>query len=236
MVKRFEARACGGILAITRTRGEGEGHLIHPSVRGKLGAERCSALQPGDHEGHPYSGDGHLIRHSVRTGPTGRLAGSENPVGLTLFLGIFDRCGKRALPASATGSAKPQFSSRGRLWARSFARQAWNVARYSRVGMLPARRDAQDDLIVSASPDFLLRPICEELGVSLIATPMNPYTGKIHGLNCHDEEKVRRFRLEVPEGHIENFYSDSLSDSPLAKLADRAWLVKKGKLSPWPEE
>ena len=62
------------------------------------------------------------------------------------------------------------------------------------------------------------------------------YTGKIHGLNCHDEEKVRRFRLEVPEGHIENFYSDSLSDSPLAKLADRAWLVKKGKLSPWPEE
>jgi phosphoserine phosphatase len=65
---------------------------------------------------------------------------------------------------------------------------------------------------------------------------MNPYTGKIHGLNCHDEEKVRRFRLEVPEGHIENFYSDSLSDTPLAKLADRAWLVKKGKLSPWPEE
>ena len=42
--------------------------------------------------------------------------------------------------------------------------------------------------------------------------------------------------LEVPDGHIENFYSDSLSDSPLAKLADRAWLVKKGKLSPWPEE
>ncbi len=92
-----------------------------------------------------------------------------------------------------------------------------------------------DDLIVSASPDFLLRPICEELGVSLIATPMNPYTGKIHGLNCHDEEKVRRFRLEVPDGHIENFYSDSLSDTPLAKLADHAWLVKKGVLSPWPE-
>ena len=106
MVKRFEALACGGILAITRTGGEGEGHLIHPSVRGKLGAERCSALQPGDHEGRPYGGDGHLIRHSVRTGPPERLAGSENPVGLALFLGIFDRCGKRALPASATGSGR----------------------------------------------------------------------------------------------------------------------------------
>ena len=37
---------------------------------------------------------------------------------------------------------------------------------------LAQKRD--DDLIVSASPDFLLRPICEELGVSLIATPMDP--------------------------------------------------------------
>lgn len=111
----------------------------------------------------------------------------------------------------------------------------WNAHRQNLEPWYLAQK-REDDLIVSASPDFLLRPICEELGVSLIATPMNPYTGKIHGLNCHDEEKVRRFRLEVREGHIENFYSDSLSDSPLAKLADRAWLVKKGKLSPWPEE
>ena len=91
-----------------------------------------------------------------------------------------------------------------------------------------------DDVIISASPDFLLRPICEELGVRLIATRMDPYTGMIHGLNCHDEEKVRRFRLEFPDEASEAFYSDSLADEPMASISDRAFLVKNGKPAPWP--
>ncbi len=92
-----------------------------------------------------------------------------------------------------------------------------------------------DDLVISASPEFLLGPICDELGVRLICTRMDPYTGRIHGLNCRDEEKVRRFRLEYPEGTIENFYSDSMADAPLAALAEHAFLVKDGKCGPWPE-
>lgn len=91
-----------------------------------------------------------------------------------------------------------------------------------------------DDLILSASPEFLLRPICDELGVSLIATPMDRYTGRICGENCHDVEKVRRFYQEYPGGKTETFYSDSLSDTPMAEIADRAYLVKKGVLYPWP--
>ena len=98
------------------------------------------------------------------------------------------------------------------------------------------RQKRPDDLIISASPEFLLRPICEELGIRLIATRMDPYSGKIQGPNCHDTEKVRRFRLEYPEGKIDSFYSDSLSDSPLAELAEQAFLVKKGSLQPWPEQ
>lgn len=91
-----------------------------------------------------------------------------------------------------------------------------------------------DDLIISASPEFLLRPITDRLGVSLIATPMDPYTGKIRGLNCHDEEKVRRFRELYPEATVECFYSDSLSDAPMAALAARAFLVRDGVPEPWP--
>ena len=90
-----------------------------------------------------------------------------------------------------------------------------------------------DDLIISASPEFLLRPAAEKLGVRLIATPMNPYTGKISGKNCHDLEKKRRFLEEYPEEEIENFYSDSRSDQPMAELAKSAWLVKEHQCFPW---
>ena len=98
---------------------------------------------------------------------------------------------------------------------------------------LNQKRD--DDLIISASPDFLLRPAAEKLGVSLLATPMNPYTGKILGKNCHDREKVRRCLEHYDASSVEDFYSDSLSDTPMAKLARRAFLVKDHQLLPWPD-
>ena len=98
------------------------------------------------------------------------------------------------------------------------------------------KQKRSDDLIISASPRFLLAPICDKLGVELIATEMDRHTGIILGENCHDTAKVRRFYERDPEGHTEAFYSDSLSDSPMAEIADRAFLVKKGKLRPWPEK
>ena len=93
-----------------------------------------------------------------------------------------------------------------------------------------------DDLIISASPEFLLKPAAERLGVELIATPMNPYTGKIHGKNCHDREKLRRFRERFPNGKVDEFYSDSLSDEPMAEIAEKAFLVRKGERFPWPRK
>ena len=93
-----------------------------------------------------------------------------------------------------------------------------------------------DDLIISASPEFLLKPMTEKLGVSLIATPMDIYSGLILGVNCHDIEKLRRFRAEYPDALIDQFYSDSLSDSPLAEIAREAYMVKKGSITPWPKQ
>ena len=104
------------------------------------------------------------------------------------------------------------------------------------IGKWYLERRKADDLVISASPEFLLKPIMRELGLALIATPMDKTTGKIPGENCHDEEKVRRFYEEYPGAHTEEFYSDSLTDSPMAKIADRAYMVNKGSLSPWPEK
>lgn len=97
------------------------------------------------------------------------------------------------------------------------------------------RQKRDDDLIISASPEFLLKPITQELGTRLIATKMDPNTGKIQGENCHDREKVVRFLAEFPEETIEEFYSDSLSDTPLAEMAKRSYLVNKERLAPWPK-
>ncbi|MBQ2697010.1 MAG: haloacid dehalogenase-like hydrolase, partial [Clostridia bacterium] len=46
-----------------------------------------------------------------------------------------------------------------------------------------------DDVIISASPEFFLEPACKRLGIShLIASPVDPKTGKHSGENCHGKE------------------------------------------------
>ena len=91
----------------------------------------------------------------------------------------------------------------------------------------------EDDVVISASPEFLLRPICERLGIKhLIASQVDTDTGMYLGKNCHGEEKVRRFR-KVFDTEIDAFYSDSLSDAPMANLAKHAYLVEDDIIIPW---
>ncbi len=92
----------------------------------------------------------------------------------------------------------------------------------------------EDDVIISASPLFLLQPVCERLGIRcLMASNVDPHTGAYDGVNCHGEEKVRRFREIFGDSGIDEFYSDSYSDTPLAKLAEKAYIVKGEQLSEW---
>ena len=91
-----------------------------------------------------------------------------------------------------------------------------------------------DDVIISASPEFLLEPIADKLGISaLMASRVDKHTGIYDGVNCQGKEKVRRFYEKFPDGRIDEFYSDSYSDSPLAEIADKAYLVKKEELTEW---
>ena len=91
-----------------------------------------------------------------------------------------------------------------------------------------------DDVVISASPEFLLRGICSDLGVGLlIASRVDPLTGGYDGLNCHGEEKVRRLREAAPDVTIGEFYSDSRSDEPMARIAKKAYLVKGDKILDW---
>ena len=91
-------------------------------------------------------------------------------------------------------------------------------------------------LVISASPEFLIAPMCRRLGLSCMGTRMDVHTGHIQGQNCRGAEKPRRFREAYPDEPVEVFYSDSLADSPMAALSGEAWLVHGHELSPWPEE
>lgn len=92
----------------------------------------------------------------------------------------------------------------------------------------------EDDFIISASPEFLLKPMIEELGLKfLIASRVDKHTGFYTGLNCYGEEKVKRLKAQYPNVSIDEFYSDSHSDLPLAKISKRAFLVKGDRILEW---
>ena len=92
-----------------------------------------------------------------------------------------------------------------------------------------------DDMVISASPEFTIQRFCHKLGIaSVIASVVDPRTGRYTGLNCHGAEKVRRLKEETAHASIEEFYSDSRSDAPLAELAEKAYLVKGNDRLAWP--
>ncbi len=96
------------------------------------------------------------------------------------------------------------------------------------------KNQREDDVVVSASPEFLIDRFCERIGIrTSIASDVDMHTGEYTGLNCHGSEKVVRLRRHIPDAHIEQFYSDSYSDTPLAELAEKAYLVKGDRLLEW---
>ena len=92
----------------------------------------------------------------------------------------------------------------------------------------------EDDLVITASPVEIVRPCCARLGIkNLMGSPVDMKTGKYTGANCHGEEKVRRFLKEYPGCTVENFYSDSHSDDPMARVARKAVMIRGEELLPW---
>ena len=92
----------------------------------------------------------------------------------------------------------------------------------------------ESDVIISASPEFLLNNICRRIGIKhLIASEVNKNTGICEGENCYGEEKVLRFKKYFEKGEIKKFYSDSLSDAPISLMASERYIVNGNNILPW---
>lgn len=119
--------------------------------------------------------------------------------------------------------------------AESLLEEFWDIHEKNIFPWYPGKQQKDDDIIISASPEFLLKPICQRLGIRyLIASRVDSKTGKYTGKNCHGPDKVLRLKEELGITQCDNFYSDAYSDQPMAEIAEKAWMVEKdGAITDW---
>ena len=93
-----------------------------------------------------------------------------------------------------------------------------------------------DDLIISASPDCIIGPIAKRLGVNYMATEYDREFGVYLNNMMYAKEKAK-YIIDHGFPVIDNFYSDSLADTPLALCAEKAHLVTKkaSTVVDWPD-
>ena len=109
--------------------------------------------------------------------------------------------------------------------ARELAEKFWDKY-FKKVKSFYRDIHKEDDVVLSASFGFLLRPVMERIGVSnLVCSELDFETGEIERL-CFREYKKDLFLERYGNIQIENFYTDSLNDMPIMLLAKKAYLVK----------
>ena len=91
------------------------------------------------------------------------------------------------------------------------------------------------NVIITASPEFIVTPIYQSLGYShLIGTNFDLKSFKIIGYNCEGNEKLNRLKLIFPTSFkIKKFFSDSTRDRPLADIAEEPYYVKGSEILEW---
>ena len=107
-------------------------------------------------------------------------------------------------------------------------REKW-VARFwdkniKRVKQWYLAQKRPDDLIISASPFYLIQPICARLGVRCIASTVTK-RGLVAGDHCYGQHKVTAYRTVLGDTPLATFYSDHMSDVPMFRLAAEGYLV-----------
>ncbi len=106
----------------------------------------------------------------------------------------------------------------------------------SRISSWYLAQKSPDDLIISASPDCIIGPIARRLGVNFIATEFDREYGIFLNNMMYAREKAK-YIIDHGFPVIDDFYSDSLADTPIALCAEKAHLVtnKASTVTDWPD-
>lgn len=112
--------------------------------------------------------------------------------------------------------------------AELFIQEFWHKNKYK------LKKDYLDklnsnDVIITASPRILINGIKNQLNTeNIICSEFNLETGKFEFIRL-GENKVYALKNQYPNISINEFYTDSLSDIPLMKLAKKSYLVKRNR-------
>lgn len=103
---------------------------------------------------------------------------------------------------------------------------------YKNIKKFYLEKNHDNDVINSASPYFLLKPVCDKLGVKdLIASDVDLKTGKFREKNNSREVKVDKYNKKYINYILEECYSDNpFNDKFILELANKAYVVKGEEL------
>ncbi len=89
----------------------------------------------------------------------------------------------------------------------------------------------ESDIIITASPAILIEGVGGRLKTkNIIGSVIDLDTGELKFM-CFRSNKAKAFNKAYPKVKIDEFYTDSLNDMPLINAAEKAFLVKKGKIT-----
>ena len=90
----------------------------------------------------------------------------------------------------------------------------------------------EDDVILTASFDFLIEPCLHRLGIrNAVCSKADFSSGKITRL-CFRENKPALFDEFFPGVTVDSFYTDSRNDLAMAKRAEKSFLVRGNRIKP----
>ena len=91
------------------------------------------------------------------------------------------------------------------------------------------RQRQDDDIIISASPEVLLDDVMHRLNIKNYICSRTDGNAHITDL-CFRGRKVELFKEMYPDTIIDNFYTDSVNDTPMMEISEHAFLVSGNKI------
>lgn len=113
------------------------------------------------------------------------------------------------------------------------ASRFWDERRLRKLNQAYLSVQREGDLILSSSPEFLLKPVSLALGIGFIGSAVDVQTGACTFHGCCATEKLRRLRQKYPKEKIEVFWSTRLSDFPVAREAEERCIIRGSHVADW---